>query len=166
MRDSPFATNTAATIFTAIVYQLFTALDIGSSMMILKEKMASMEHAGTSRFEPVMDFFKDCKQAAVLAKSGKPKELREFFQKVGSNPLVLDRALTATARAPFALVRALPENAKGHAGGAAGGVWGGMPRRPQSCDATASFLGDSEFFAKLLEFLNDVRTFFAENPRT
>ena len=63
--------------------------------------------------------------------------------------LVLDRALSATARASFALTRALPENAKQGAGGAAGGVWGGMPRRPPLSATISPFSGDSEFFGIL-----------------
>ncbi|MBU6427294.1 hypothetical protein KGQ27_03640, partial [Patescibacteria group bacterium] len=63
-----------------------------------------------------------------------------------------------------AFVSEIPKNANNHAGGAAGGVWGGMPPRPQHCDLRSPFCDDSEFFAFLSRFLNKVRTFFAENP--
>ena len=70
--------------------------------------------------------------------------------------LVLDRALVFSPRMPFALVPALPKNAKQNAGGAAGGVWGGMPPRPPQVRCVSPFSGDFEFSAKLLTFLIDV----------
>ncbi len=76
-------------------------------------------------------------------------KIREFFQKVGSNPLLRDRALVFSPRAPFAFVSEIPKNANNEAGGAAGGVWGGMPPRPPHCDVLSPFSGDSEFFANL-----------------
>jgi len=78
--------------------------------------------------------------------------------------LVRDRALVFSPRIPFALVPSLPKNAKQNAGGAAGGVWGGMPPRPPHCDLRSPFSGDFVLSAKLLTFLINVRTFFAANP--
>jgi DNA invertase Pin-like site-specific DNA recombinase len=132
----------------------------------LNDKLASLAHASMSRFEPVVNFFQDCKQAAIVAKSDDLSKIRDFFQKVGSNPLLRDRALVTTARAPFALTHELPKNAKENADGTAGGVWGGMPCRPQLSDCISPFSGDPAFFAILRQYMNKVRTFFAENPES
>ena len=116
---------------------------------ILKDKLAAFGRVSSSRFEPVVNFLNDCRQAGILAKSNDQMKIREFFQKVGSNPLLRDRALVFSPRAPFAFVSEIPKNANNDAGGAAGGVWGGMPPRPPHCDALSPFSGDSDFFANL-----------------
>ena len=131
---------------------------------ILKDKLAAFGRVSSSRFEPVVNFLNDCKQAGILAKSDDQCKIREFFQKVGSNPLLRDRALVFSPRAPFAFVSEIAKISNNEAGEAAGGVWGGMPPRPPHCDVRSPFSGDSEFFANLCRFLNKVRTFFAENP--
>jgi hypothetical protein len=78
---------------------------------VLKEKLASFARVSSNRFEPVINFLKDCKEASILAQSNDPAKIREFFQKVGSNPLVRDRALVFSARAPFAFVPEIPKTA-------------------------------------------------------
>jgi hypothetical protein len=78
--------------------------------------------------------------------------------------LLRDRVLVTTARAPFAFTHELPKNAKENADGTAGGVWGGMPCRPPLCPTLSPFSGNPEFFAILRQYMNKVRTFFAENP--
>ena len=83
---------------------------------------------------------------------------------VGEKPLVRDRALVFSPRAPFAFVSEISEKSSNEAGGAAGGVWGGMPPRPPHCGLRSPFSDDFQFSAKLCRFLNKVRTFFAENP--
>ena len=107
---------------------------------LFNDKLASLARVSTSRFEPVVNFFQDCKQSGIVAKCDDPAKIREFFQKVGSNPLLRDRALAFSPRGPWALLAHIPQNAKENAGGAAGGVWGGMPPRPQSvvCDGAIS----------------------------
>ena len=102
----------------------------------LKDKAAALGKNSAVRFEPVVNFFESCKQAGILATSDDKAKIREQFQKFGSNPLVIHRALRHAPPAPWTLLATLPQNAKETAGGAAGGVWGGMPRRPRSvvCD--------------------------------
>ena len=116
---------------------------------ILKDKLVAFGRVSSSRFEPIVNFLNDCKQAAILAKSSDLAKIREFFQKVGSNPLLRDRALVFSPRAPFAFVPEIPKNASKDAGEAAGGVWGGMPPRPPHSAILSPFSGDSEFFANL-----------------
>jgi hypothetical protein len=91
-------------------------------------------------------------------------KIREFFQKVGSNPLLRDRALVFSPRAPFAFVPEIPKTANKNAGGAEGGFQGGIPPRPPLSAFPSPFFADSEFFAILCCFLDNVRTFFSENP--
>ena len=106
----------------------------------LNDKLASLARVSTIRFEPVINFFNDCKQAAILAKSDDPAKIRDFFQKVGSNPLVRDRTLIFSPRAPFALIRKIPKKSSNEAGGAEGGFHGGIPPRPPFvvCDGAIS----------------------------
>jgi hypothetical protein len=135
-----------------------------SEKQILKDNLASFGRVSSNRFEPVMNFLNDCKQAAILAESSDAAKIRSFFQKVGSNPLVRDRALVFSPRAPFAFVPEISQKSSNEAGGAAGGVWGGMPPRPQLVVCDDAISDDFQFFEKLCGFLDKVRTFFAENP--
>ena len=79
-------------------------------------------------------------------------------------PLVRDRALVFSPRAPFAFVTKIPKKSSNEAGGAEGGFQGGIPPRPPLVVCDDAISGDFAFSAKLLTFLIDVRTFFAENP--
>ena len=116
---------------------------------VLKEKLAAFERVSTNRFEPVINFLKDCKQATILAQSNDPAKIREFFQKVGSNPLVRDRALVFSPSAPFAFVPAIPKTANKNAGGAEGGFQGGIPPRPPLGIFPSPFSDDFQFSTNL-----------------
>ena len=120
----------------------------------LKDKLTAFERSTTIRFEPVINFLNDCKQAAIVAESNDPTKIRSFFQKVGSNPLVRDRALVFSPRAPFAFVTKIPKKSSNEAGGAEGGFQGGIPPRPPHCDLRSPFPDDFEFSAKLLRDLD------------
>ena len=116
---------------------------------VLKDKLEAFGRNSTNRFEPVINFLKDCKEADILAKSTDTEKIRSFFQKVGSNPLVRDRALVFSPRAPFAFVPEIPKTANEYAGEAAGGVWGGMPPRPPLGIFPSPFSDDFSLSAKL-----------------
>jgi hypothetical protein len=75
-----------------------------------------------------------------------------------------DRALVFSPRAPFAFVPAIPKTANKNAGGAEGGFQGGIPPRPPFGIRLSPFSDDFQFSAKLCGFLNNVRTFFQQNP--
>ncbi|MEI6305136.1 MAG: recombinase family protein, partial [Candidatus Taylorbacteria bacterium] len=68
------------------------------------DRLASLAQVSTSRFEPVKNFLEMSKQAKIVADEGDLTKIRSFFQKVGSNPLVRDRTLVFSPRAPFAFV--------------------------------------------------------------
>ena len=131
---------------------------------VLTDKLASFERVATNRFEPVKNFLEASKQAKFLADEGDPTKIRSFFQKVGSNLAIRDRALVFSPRAPFAFVPAIPKTANKYAGGAEGGFQGGIPPRPPLGICISPFSGDFQFSAILLHFLIEVRTFFSENP--
>ena len=99
----------------------------------MNDKLTSLAQVSTNRFEPVKNFLEASKQAKFVADEGDPTKIRSFFQKVGSNPLVRDRALVFSPRLPFAFVTKIPKNANKNGGDTAGGVRGGMPCRPH-CD--------------------------------
>ena len=132
--------------------------------LTLKNKLASLTRVSTTRFEPVINFLNDCKQAAIVAKSSDPAKIRSFFQKVGSNPLVQNHTLIFSPHLPFAFVTKIPKNTNKDAGGAEGGFQWGIPPRPPHSASPSPFFADSTIFAKLLNFLVEVRTWFSENP--
>ncbi len=125
---------------------------------VLKEKLEAFGRNSSNRFEPVINFLKDCKEASILAESNDPAKIRSFFQKVGSNPLVRDRALVFSPRAPFAFVPAIPKTANKNAGGAEGGFQGGIPPRPPFGICISPFSGDFQFSAILLPLVDAFRT--------
>ena len=81
----------------------------------------------------------------------------------GENPLVRDRALVFSPRAPFAFVTKIPKNANKNAGGAKGGFEGGISPRPLCDERSEAQLFTELDFTFLRKFLLEVRTFFAEN---
>ena len=85
-------------------------------------------------------------------------------QKEVSTHLVRDRAIVFSPRFPFAFVTKIPKNANKDAGGAEGGFQGGIPPRPPPVVCDDAISGDFLLSAKLLNFLVEVRTFFAEDP--
>ena len=116
---------------------------------VLKDKLSAFEKSATIRFEPVINFLNDCKQATNIANSNDPTKIRSFIEKVGSNPLVRDRTLVFSARSPWIFLSKIPKNANKDAGGAEGGFQGGIPTRPPHSAILSPFSADSEFCAKL-----------------
>ncbi len=123
----------------------------------LKDKLASFERSARIRFEPVINFLNDCKQATIVANSNDPTKIRSFIEKVGSNPLVRDRALIFSPRAPWSFISKISQNANKDAGRATGGVRGGMSPCPPLMRQLSPFLDDFEFLAKLRGAWDDVR---------
>ena len=119
----------------------------------LKEKIDACGRVSTNRFEPLINFLNDCKQASILAKSDDTAKIRTFFEKVGSNPLVRNRTLAFSPRLPYALVTKIPEKIRIYAGGATGGVWGGMSPRPPHGAIRSPFCLQKSELAKLLRDL-------------
>ncbi|MDP3962484.1 MAG: recombinase family protein [bacterium] len=112
----------------------------------LKDKLSAFEQSATIRFEPVVKFFNDCKQTTILAKSSDPLKLREFFKKIGSNPLVLNRIFTFTPGFPFAFFPKFPSKIRHGAGVADGGFQGGIPPRPPHSAIPSPFFANSATF--------------------
>ena len=113
------------------------------------DKLVSLAQVSTSRFEPVKNFLEMSKQAKIVAESNDTKKIRAFIEKVGSNPLVRDRALVFSPRLPFAFVPKIPKKSSNEAGGAEGGLEGGIPPRPPLGIRLSPFSGDFVLFANL-----------------
>ena len=115
----------------------------------LKDKLTHFESSATIRFEPVIKFFNDCKQATIVANENDPTKIRSFFQKVGSNPLLLNRSLVFSARPPFSFISLIPKMTNENRGVAEGGFQGGIPPRPPHSAIPSRFFANSAFCAKL-----------------
>ena len=87
---------------------------------VLKDKITAFAKVSSNRFEPLINFLKDCKEATILAESNDTAKIRAFFEKIGSNPLVLNRTLIFSPHFPFAFVTKIPKNTNKDAGGAEG----------------------------------------------
>ena len=70
----------------------------------LKEKLAVIGKNRATRFEPAIRFIFDLKQAKKLASEGSDEEKRDFFKKVGSNPILTEKALRFVPRNAWQLV--------------------------------------------------------------
>ena len=86
------------------------------------------------------------------------------YIKGGEDPLLLNRSLVFSPHLPYSFVNEIPEKIRNSAGGAEGGFQGGIPPRPPLSAFPSPFSMQKSDFAKLLNFLVEVRTFFAENP--
>ena len=126
---------------------------------VLTDKLASFERVATNRFEPVINFLNDCKQAGIVAESNDTKKIRTFIEKVGSNPLVRNRTLVFSPRAPWSFLPKISQNANKYAGRATGGVRGGMSPCPPLVRQLSPFSDDVAFLAKL-------RREWDSNPRS
>ena len=115
----------------------------------LKDKLSAFERSATIRFEPVINFLNDCKQATTVANSDDPTKIRSFIEKVGSNPLVRDRTLVFSARSPWTFIAKISKKINKDAGGAEGGFQGGIPPRPPHSVILSPFSDDFAFCAKL-----------------
>ena len=71
-----------------------------------------------------------------------------------STNLVRNRTLVFSPRLPHALVTHIPEKIRIHAGGATGGVWGGMSPRPPHVAIPSPFCLQKSELAKLLPDLD------------
>ena len=129
---------------------------------VLKDKLLSFEHISTNRFEPIINFLNDCKQATILAKSDDTTKIRSFFQKVGSNPLLLNRSLVFSPHLPYSFVNEIPEKIRNSAGGAEGGFQGGIPPRPPLSAFPSPFSMQKSDFAKLLRDLESDQNFLLQ----
>ena len=75
-----------------------------ASKQLLKEKLSAFEQKAHTRFEHFTNFVLESKQAKIVVRDANPASLRESIQKVGSNPLLLNRALALSPQGPWLLV--------------------------------------------------------------
>jgi site-specific DNA recombinase len=71
----------------------------------VKDQLASIESNPLNRFEPLMRFVSDAKQAGFLATSGTDEQKRDLFRKTGSNLQLLNRELRWEPRDAWQIVQ-------------------------------------------------------------
>ena len=79
-----------------------------------EQKLAEVNEAPETIFEPHKNFIEGLKQATILAESGTDEEKRDFFKKVASNPNVFNREVRFTPRGAWKLV--IPQGSIAHHG--------------------------------------------------
>jgi len=108
----------------------------------LEEKISSFGRKSNNRFELAINFIKEANQAEKCAQQENPERIRDFLKKIGSNFRIADRTLFLDFKNPFKiLAEAEPR------------LW--------RDEATIAQNPNFEIWRC---FLDDVRTFFDENP--
>jgi site-specific DNA recombinase len=67
----------------------------------LKGKLEALEHNRKNRFEPVIQFVEEAKQATFLLAEGNLEKKRDFLKKIGSNLQVADKSLAVEFKNPW-----------------------------------------------------------------
>jgi DNA invertase Pin-like site-specific DNA recombinase len=120
-----------------------------SEKEVLTSSLTAFEHNRSIPFEPAIRFIKATKQARILATEGNPDEQRDFLRKAASNFSLRDRTLDYELRKPFQLVanQRFPDANKNAAH-----------------DECAALPTEIDLLAKMRCWLDEVRTFFMNNP--
>ena len=108
----------------------------------LEEKISAFGRKSNNRFELAIAFLKDANQAEKYAQQENPERIRDFLKKIGSNFRIADRTLACDYKKPWIIAE------KYHAEA--------LCAEATSYDFTKSTIWRC--------FLNEVRTFFDENP--
>ena len=112
------------------------------SKIDFEQKLKDFERNGNRWLELCRAFIKDANQAEIIASGENLEAKRDFLLKVGSNPRLRARALSATPKKSFALLADFPYRARSAPLGSK----------------------NSEGYLSLLCLLEKVRTYFRENP--
>ena len=67
----------------------------------LKGKLEALEDNRRNRFEPVIQFVNEAKQATFLLAEGNLEKRRDFLKKIGSNLQVADKSLAVEFKNPW-----------------------------------------------------------------
>jgi site-specific DNA recombinase len=70
-----------------------------------KDELAALEAEPSKRFEPMIRFISDAKNAGILATSGTDEQKRDLFRKTGSNLQLLNRQLRWEPRDAWQIVQ-------------------------------------------------------------
>lgn len=74
----------------------------------ISEQLADFEHSGNYWLEPMRLFILDSKQAKIIASQENLPAKRDFLKKIGSNPLLRDRALLVSWQNPWKILADFP----------------------------------------------------------
>src|SRR3989339_562009 len=110
---------------------------------VLKDKIVSFERKSNNRFELAAKFINSVKQAEIIALQENPEQGRDFLKKIGSNFRIAERTLS------FPLKNAWILAGKYHA-------------EARSAEATNLDFSKCDSWRC---FLDEVRTFFEQNPQ-
>ena len=109
----------------------------------LEEKLSAFERKNHNRFERMIQFIKEANQAENIALQENPERIRDFLKKIGSNFRIAERTLSLDLKNAWKIP------AKFNA-------------ERRSREATPSKIAESETWRC---FLDEVRTFFEQNPQ-
>ena len=108
----------------------------------ISEKISASKQKSDNRFEPLIRFLKTANQAEKIALQENPERIRDFLKKIGSNPLLRDRALSVSLKKPWRVAQ----------------KWHSVSLRDTLAPAVS---GESENWRYLLD---KVRNYFEQNP--
>jgi hypothetical protein len=109
----------------------------------LEEKISAFGRKSNNRFELAIAFLKDANQAEKYAQQENPERIRDFLKKIGSNFRIADRTLFLDFKNAFKIAE------KYHA-------------EARSAEATSFNFAECKTWRC---FLDEVRTFFEQNPQ-
>jgi len=109
----------------------------------ISENLAASKQKSDNRFEPLINFLKATNQAEKIALQENPEGIRDFLKKIGSNPLLRDRALSVGLKKPWRVAQ----------------KWHSVSLRDTLAPAVS---GKSENWRC---FLDEVRTLYEQNPQ-
>jgi DNA invertase Pin-like site-specific DNA recombinase len=116
---------------------------------VLKDKLNAFEQKSNNRFELAVQFVKDSKQAKIIASKENPEGIRDFLKKIGSNFQIQNQAVSFSPRGAWQIL------AKSGSGTLC------APAERRSREAISS---ENEKFVNWRYLLDEIRTFFDENP--
>ena len=119
-----------------------TKNELINQKQLLKSKIDALTSESVNRFERITKFINDSKQAKRVAQEANPQSLRDWIQKVSSNPLLTGGMLDADIRNPWRILQIYNS-------------------APQSGAAVSTGFLD---FENLRCLLVSVRSWFDENP--
>ena len=125
---------------------------------VLTEKLRFLDNNPKKRFEPAVRFCRGLTKPQSVVTANNPRELRDFFKKVGSNFCIKDGRVMCDFRGPWKLV--------------AGQGFFAARRRAASESVASKFASQSNFPAlcsvrdedRIRQFMNGMSQFFKDNP--
>jgi len=116
---------------------------------VLKDKSKAFEQKSNNRFELATKFIQTSKEAKIIALQENPERIRDFLKKIGSNFLIQDQNISFSPRGAWRIL--------------CGRAFGAL-RAPVVPAAGGLDLASKDEIFKMRCLLDEIRTFFEENP--